>query len=496
METLGARTRQTTRRSKRAGVGEAREEEEAVRVARPRQARSSPRRNAPEEEEVQSATPSSSPRPRRSLRNKGVNARDRKGEEFEERAAAVQSAPRRSGRHSRGEKQESLSTLSRRSRSTGRRNRRGEDGEVRGSRPGRPERSPGHNAPLGQEDMLVQNAPGEDEAEARMTYTPGAKPSSRKYTREEEEEVWGTRSLGRDQGRTRMRHAPKTPAGDKIPVGPSGCVGEKEPVRRSPRPAPVRSEDSGNYALDTSDQGAVPSISGRGETPPAASYRKESGEEEGREEDEDCNMLRQLLRLKDQIKQQLLEYKVEVEASKESPIEELTEDGLLQRIDDLERKMEGVKIELEMKTLALKRVQVAHALQKKLEKEDSESKSILAILKNILALNSSILKAQQKTRDLEEKILEVKKKRLMYKKAGEEKLLEIQAENKKKKDELNLMKNSALTKMKKSLQKEIDTTTIIQNVFQHLIMAAKIDWAADPALKDLILQLEKNLSFI
>ncbi|XP_068952450.1 centromere protein H isoform X2 [Petaurus breviceps papuanus] len=379
METLGARTRQTTRRSKRAGVGEAREEEEAVRVARPRQARSSPRRNAPEEEEVQSATPSSSPRPRRSLRNKGVNARDRKGEEFEERAAAVQSAPRRSGRHSRGEKQESLSTLSRRSRSTGRRNRRGEDGEVRGSRPGRPERSPGHNAPLGQEDMLVQNAPGEDEAEARMTYTPGAKPSSR---------------------------------------------------------------------------------------------------------------------LKDQIKQQLLEYKVEVEASKESPIEELTEDGLLQRIDDLERKMEGVKIELEMKTLALKRVQVAHALQKKLEKEDSESKSILAILKNILALNSSILKAQQKTRDLEEKILEVKKKRLMYKKAGEEKLLEIQAENKKKKDELNLMKNSALTKMKKSLQKEIDTTTIIQNVFQHLIMAAKIDWAADPALKDLILQLEKNLSFI
>uniref|UniRef100_A0A4X2LWP9 Centromere protein H C-terminal domain-containing protein n=1 Tax=Vombatus ursinus TaxID=29139 RepID=A0A4X2LWP9_VOMUR len=184
-------------------------------------------------------------------------------------------------------------------------------------------------------------------------------------------------------------------------------------------------------------------------------------------------------------------------SGKERPTEELAEGDLLQRIEDLERKMEGVKIELEMKTLALRRVQVAHALQKKLEKKDSESESILAILKNILTLNSSILKAQQQTRDLEEKMLEVKKKRLMFKKAGEAKLLEIQAENKKKKDELNILKNSALlTKMKKSLQKEIDSTTIIQNVFQHIVMAAKIDWAADPALKALILQLEKNLSFI
>uniref|UniRef100_A0A4X2LK78 Centromere protein H C-terminal domain-containing protein n=2 Tax=Vombatus ursinus TaxID=29139 RepID=A0A4X2LK78_VOMUR len=273
--------------------------------------------------------------------------------------------------------------------------------------------------------------------------------------------------------------------------------GEEELVRRSLRPAPTPSGDAGNYALDTSAQRAMPGSSSRDESPPAASYRKESREEERREEDEDCNMVRQLLRIKDQIKQQLLEYKAEVEASKERPTEELAEGDLLQRIEDLERKMEGVKIELEMKTLALRRVQVAHALQKKLEKKDSESESILAILKNILTLNSSILKAQQQTRDLEEKMLEVKKKRLMFKKAGEAKLLEIQAENKKKKDELNILKNSALlTKMKKSLQKEIDSTTIIQNVFQHIVMAAKIDWAADPALKALILQLEKNLSFI
>ncbi|XP_074064250.1 centromere protein H [Macrotis lagotis] len=159
--------------------------------------------------------------------------------------------------------------------------------------------------------------------------------------------------------------------------------------------------------------------------------------------------------------------------------------------------MEGVKIELEMKTLALKRVQVAHALQKRVEKNNSESESIMAILKNILTLNCSILKAQQQTRDLEEKMLEIKKKRLMLKNTGRKKLLEIQTENKKRKDDLNLLKNSAsITNMKKNLQKEIDTTTIIQNVFQHIVMAAKIDWAADPTLKAIILQLEKNFNYI
>ncbi|XP_020854133.1 centromere protein H [Phascolarctos cinereus] len=385
------------------------------------------------------------------------------------------------------------------------------DEKVQGATPMSARSSPGRNA-RGEREAAPQ--PG-----ARSWRARSGTGGDVKVREEEKKRVLGTRSWrrvasapvkyalgGEDEAAPRTRGATRRPgAGDEVRAGTSGnlgaeACGEEELVRRALRPPPTPCGDARNYALDTSAQRAMPGSSSRDEFPPAASYGKESGEEERREEDEedeDCNMVRQLLRLKDQIKQQLLEYKAEVEASKESPTEELAEGDLLQRIEDLERKMEEVKIELEMKTLALRRVQVAHALQKKLEKKDSESESILAILKNILTLNSSILKAQQQTRDLEEKMLEVKKKRLMFKKAGEEKLLEIQAENKKKKDELNLLKNSAmLTKMKKSLQKEIDSTTIIQNVFQHIVMAAKIDWAADPALKALILQLEKNLSFI
>uniref|UniRef100_F6QC79 Centromere protein H n=1 Tax=Monodelphis domestica TaxID=13616 RepID=F6QC79_MONDO len=281
-------------------------------------------------------------------------------------------------------------------------------------------------------------------------------------------------------------------AGDEVSSG-TPHYSEEESVLQPPEPN--RDQDCGNNALAALAQCAVPSKSGE-VTPPTASHWREIGKERT-QEDEDLDLIGPLLRIKDQIKQQLLEYKAKIEASKERLPEESTEEGLLQMTEELEKKLEGVKINVEMKTLALKRVQMANALQKKLESKDSESQFLLAILKKILTLNSSILKAQQETHDLEEKLLEVKKKRLRLKQAGEEKLLEIQAEDKKKKEKLELLEDSALlSKLKKNLQREIESTTVIQNVFQHIIIATKIDWASDPDLKVLVLQLENNLSLV
>ncbi|XP_072462760.1 centromere protein H [Notamacropus eugenii] len=442
MEARSARPWRAARRSSRAGA-----EEGGGPVTRWQRAWSSPRQGA---EEV----------PRRALRSSGGSAR----EEAEAEADATGRARARPGPHGRGEEKGAPGTPPRRARSGGR---------VRSS--GAPEApkasAPGAGHPW-EPEAVWDTSPGSARSSAGKDAAAPGSPGDGK-----ERSGWGTgagRRAASAPAKCAVAGEDETPLpGPRGRGGPSSHLGEEEPGRRSPRP-------------DAPDPGATAASPGLEEAPPASG-----------EEDEDSRLVRQLLRLKDQIKQQLLEYKAEVEASKESPAEELTEGNLLQRIEELERKMEDVKVELEMKTLALKRVQVAHALQKKLGKKDSESESILAILKNILTLNSSILKAQQQTQELEEKMLEVKKKRLMFKKAGEEKLREIQAEKKKKKDELNLLKNSALlNKMKKSLQKEIDTTTIIQNVFQHIVMAAKIDWAADPTLKALILQLEKNLNFI
>ncbi|XP_051847622.1 centromere protein H [Antechinus flavipes] len=401
---------------------------------------------------------------------------------------------------------------------------REEEEEVRIPRPLRPKSGTSGNAkvqsatPVNAKSTTGGNSLGEREAgpEPGTTPRPGRSSTSGDGRgREEEKHIQGTgfgrpvaaapalsAAGGEDEETPRITEAThRTGAGDKVPAVASGHLGkevwgEEKLVRRSQRLTPIPCPDVADSAPDSDAQQTLPPNRSRPESPPAASYTKEAGEKE-KEEDEEWNMVRQLLRLKNQIKQQLLEYKAEVEASKMSPTEECTEDNLIQKIEDLERKMEEMKIELEAKTLALKRIQVAHALEKKLEKKDGDFEPILAIMKSILTVNGSILKAQQLTRDLEEKMLEVKKKRLMFKKAGEEKVLEIKAENKRKKDESSLLNNSPLIiKMKKSLQKEIDTTVIIQNVFQHIVMAAKIDWAADPTLKALILQFEKNLNFI
>lgn len=118
-------------------------------------------------------------------------------------------------------------------------------------------------------------------------------------------------------------------------------------------------------------------------------------------------------------------------------------------------------------------------------------------MKQILNVNKLIMKSQQDTWDLEEKMLDIRKKRLQLKQASESKLLEIQMEKNKQKDDLENMENSEKIKtIQRNLQREIQITTVIQHMFQNLILGSKANWAEDPALKEIVLQLEKNLTTI
>nr|7PB4_H Chain H, Centromere protein H [Homo sapiens] len=49
---------------------------------------------------------------------------------------------------------------------------------------------------------------------------------------------------------------------------------------------------------------------------------------------------------------------------------------------------------------------------------------------------------------------------------------------------------------RQNLQMEIKITTVIQHVFQNLILGSKVNWAEDPALKEIVLQLEKNVDMM
>ncbi|XP_075397243.1 centromere protein H [Tenrec ecaudatus] len=243
------------------------------------------------------------------------------------------------------------------------------------------------------------------------------------------------------------------------------------------------------------------------EKPPeedAASTRQDVGGEGGQLQaagaaeasEEDHTTL--LLRLRAQTKQQLLEYKSMVEANEEETPEELMQEEQIEaKIEGLENEIQDAKIAFEVKTLMLHRLKLSALLEHNLEDIDTKMSLFIDNMKPILKLNKSITALQQESWDLEEKLLAVRKKRLQLKQASASKLLEIQTERNKQKNILESMENSGIFKdIQQSLQKEIQITTVVQHVFQNLILGSKVNWAAIPALKDIVLDLEKNLTTI
>lgn len=205
-----------------------------------------------------------------------------------------------------------------------------------------------------------------------------------------------------------------------------------------------------------------------------------------------------LLRLMAQTKQQLLEYKSMVDANEEKTPEEIIPEKQIEtKIEDLEKEIEEVKIAFEMKKLALDRMQLSTALGKNLEKSNIQTSELMDNMKHVVKLNKIIMKLQQESWDLEKKLLDVKKKRFELKRASERKFLEIQTEKNKQKDDLDSMENSDKIKtLQQKLQVEIQITTVIQHVFQNLILGSKVNWAEDSAFKETVLQLEKNLTML
>lgn len=187
-----------------------------------------------------------------------------------------------------------------------------------------------------------------------------------------------------------------------------------------------------------------------------------------------------------------------VDANEEKTPEQIMQEKQIEaKIEELENEVEEAKTAFEMKKLALDRMQLSTALKKHLEKVDIKTSVLMDNMKQILNLNKLIMKSQQETWDLEEKLLDVRKKRLQLKQASERKLLEIQTEKNKQKDDLDSMENSDKIKaIQQNLETEIQITTVIQHVFQNLILGSKVNWAEDPALKETVLQLEKNLTMI
>ncbi|NXN84756.1 CENPH protein, partial [Bombycilla garrulus] len=161
---------------------------------------------------------------------------------------------------------------------------------------------------------------------------------------------------------------------------------------------------------------------------------------------------------------------------------------------DLQKDIEEVKVSFHNKTLALQRIQIMETLRNKLKQDDEDSRLILETMKQIALLSWTVLgisAAHQK----EQQLIDIKRKRLCksLKKDGQQKLKEVQTWMKRQKEKEASENVTETEMMLDELEKERQVTTIIQNVFQNIIIGSRIIWAEDPSLKAVVLQLEENV---
>ncbi|KAI6058293.1 Centromere protein H [Aix galericulata] len=139
-------------------------------------------------------------------------------------------------------------------------------------------------------------------------------------------------------------------------------------------------------------------------------------------------------------------------------------------------------------------MQFANALQKKMAENDGEARLIVDTLLNIVELSKAIIEFQRETRYTEDKINAIRRKRLILKQTEEDKIQKIHLMMKKMKELGSKEVNELLEKIRENLQTEKEMTTAIQNVFQSIIIGSHVNWAEDPSLKAIVLQLEKDIS--
>ncbi|NWW08987.1 CENPH protein, partial [Oreocharis arfaki] len=160
---------------------------------------------------------------------------------------------------------------------------------------------------------------------------------------------------------------------------------------------------------------------------------------------------------------------------------------------DLQRDIEEVKVSFWNKTMALQRIQIMDALRNKVNQDDEESRLILETMKHIVLLSRTIIEYQQQAHQKEQQLIDIKRKRLSLKKDGAQKLQQIQTMMKRQKDKQASVNVTETEKLLDKLGKEREMITIIQNVFQTIIVGSRVNWAEDPSLKAIVLQLEENV---
>ncbi|XP_048449812.1 centromere protein H, partial [Rhincodon typus] len=198
-----------------------------------------------------------------------------------------------------------------------------------------------------------------------------------------------------------------------------------------------------------------------------------------------------LFRLKDQVVQQTVELKTRLKGF-ETNTEALSEDNLKEVILVLEKELEDVSFSFQQKTMALHRLQFTHAVREAAQKNDEEGKLTMKTIKHSLDLCSEIIATQKEVHTLENAVLEVQKQRLMLKRKMQGVLQDMKAEKRKQQQLLQQLQDELPKRGEKNLLEHVKMVTLIQKVLQGVILSSGVNWAKDPVLKEIVLQLENN----
>ncbi|XP_061671987.1 centromere protein H [Syngnathoides biaculeatus] len=162
--------------------------------------------------------------------------------------------------------------------------------------------------------------------------------------------------------------------------------------------------------------------------------------------------------------------------------------GLADSVGELER----IKSFHFNRTLALHRMQMWHAIGDKLKQNDSEAAELKAISDRCMLLSSHIKKLQREIRTLQDDITMLQKKRLEMKQCVHQKMKEIESLKVQKAHPDSEKFKAMLEKGRKNLEDYKKMVVIAQNVFRGILLAYKVNWIADPKLREIALSLEES----
>ncbi|NXW71866.1 CENPH protein, partial [Hirundo rustica] len=142
--------------------------------------------------------------------------------------------------------------------------------------------------------------------------------------------------------------------------------------------------------------------------------------------------------------------------------------------------------------LTICRVQIMDALRNKLEQDDEDSRLILETMKQIGLLSRTIIEYQQFYCSPNHLMFNFPNNVTALKADERQKLQQIQTVMKRQKKKQASVNVTGRANRLKKLERERQMTSIIQNVFQNIIIGSRVNWAKDPSLKAIVLRLEKS----